>query len=157
MLAAGVALAACGGDDESTTSVESSDADFVIGASVPLTGGLESVGPAGEKAARLAVAQLEEALGGETTVELVVADNETDPAASVDAARELVEGGADCIVGAWASTDTIDTATDVTIPGGILQISPAASADGITDLDDEGLLNRTVPPDSDQGLALATP
>ena len=51
MLAAGVALAACGGDDESTTSVESSDADFVIGASVPLTGGLESVGPAGEKAA----------------------------------------------------------------------------------------------------------
>ena len=37
----------------------------------------------------------------------------------------------------------------------MLLISPAATLDEITSLEDRGLINRTVPPDSDQGPVLA--
>jgi ABC-type branched-subunit amino acid transport system substrate-binding protein len=63
--------------------------------------------------------------------------------------------GATCITGAWASADTIPTAQSVSIPDGILQISPASTSDEITGLDDNGLINRTSPPDSFQGPTLA--
>ena len=60
-----------------------------------------------------------------------------------------------CITGAWASADTIPTAQSVSIPDGILQISPASTSDEITALDDDGLINRTSPPDIFQGPTLA--
>lgn len=157
VLALAAALAACGGDDSDSGS-EPSEADLLIGASVPLTGGLESVGPAGQKAAELALAQIEDAIatgGSGETVDLQVVDNATDPDTAVAAANELADAGATCITGAWASVDTIATANEVSIPGGILQISPASSDVGITKIKDDGLLNRTVLPDSAQGTALA--
>jgi ABC-type branched-subunit amino acid transport system substrate-binding protein len=74
----------------------------------------------------------------------------------VQAARKLVDSdNATCITGAWASADTIPTAQSVSIPDGILQISPASTSDEITGLDDDGLVNRTSPPDSFQGPTLA--
>ena len=51
--------------------------------------------------------------------------------------------------------DTIPTAQSVSIPDGVLQISPASTSDEITGLDDDGLVNRTSPPDSFQGPTLA--
>ncbi|MGH9033959.1 MAG: ABC transporter substrate-binding protein, partial [Acidimicrobiia bacterium] len=75
---------------------------------------------------------------------------------SVQAARKAVAEGASCIAGAWASADTIPVARSVTIREEILQISPASTSDEITGLDDDGLVNRTAPPDSFQGPALAT-
>lgn len=158
VLGLGFALTACGGSDDSSSGGEPSDADLVIGASVPLSGGLESVGPAGQKAAELAVTQIENAItaaGSDETIDLRVVDNETDPVVAVDAANELKDAGASCITGAWASVDTISTANEVSIPSGILQVSPASSSDAITSIDDNGLLNRTVLPDSAQGAALA--
>ena len=63
--------------------------------------------------------------------------------------------GAGCIVGPWAAADVVSAGRSVAIPDDILLISPAATLDEITNLEDRGLINRTVPPDSAQGPVLA--
>ena len=131
----------------------------MIGDSIPLTGDLADFGPPGQKASDLAVSEINKAIqqaGVDQTVKVVHEDNETSPQAAVQAARKLVDSdNATCITGAWASADTIPTAQSVSIPDGILQISPASTSDEITGMNDDGLLNRTAPPDSFQGPTLA--
>jgi branched-chain amino acid transport system substrate-binding protein len=150
-------LAACGGGDNEGGG--EAKLDLVIGDSIPLTGDLADFGPPGQKASDLAVDQINKAIqqaGVDHSVKVVHEDNETSPQPAVQAARKLVDSdGATCITGAWASADTLPTAQSVTIPEGILQISPASTADEITDLDDNGLVNRTSPPDKYQGPTLA--
>lgn len=156
VLAAG--LVACGDDDDDGGGGEASF-DLVIGDSVPLTGDLADFGPPGEKAADIAAAQINDAIeeaGVDQTVEVVHEDNETNPQAAVQVARKMIDtDGASCITGAWASADTIPTARSVTIREGVLQISPASTADEISTIEDDGLLNRTSPPDRFQGPTLA--
>jgi ABC-type branched-subunit amino acid transport system substrate-binding protein len=160
--AAGLALvlgvAACGGGDNEGGGGEAK-LDLVIGDSIPLTGDLADFGPPGEKASNLAVSVINKAIqqaGVDHTVKVVHEDNETSPQAAVQAARKMVDSdNASCITGAWASADTIPTAQSVAIPDGVLEISPASTSDEITGLDDDGLLNRTAPPDSFQGPTLA--
>ena len=152
-------LAACGGDDDGDGG--EAQLDLVIGDSVPLSGDLADFGPPGEKAADVAIDQINEAIdeaGVDHTVEIVHEDNSggADPQAAVQAARKLVESdGASCIAGAWASADTIPTAESVAIPEEVLLISPASTSDEITGLEDDGLVNRTSPPDSFQGPTLS--
>jgi branched-chain amino acid transport system substrate-binding protein len=163
LLAAG--LASCGGGGGGGDTIVGEDTvgsgtqlELMIGESVPLTGGLSSVGPGGEKAAGVALQQIGQAIattGAPQTVKLVTADNATNAQVAVQAAKELAAKGASCIAGAWASTETIPTAQSVSIPQGILEISPASSADEISTLKDRGLLNRTVFPDRVQGIPLA--
>src|SRR5215207_10316932 len=153
-------LAACGGDDDDGGGGGGEQSlDLVIGDSIPLTGDLSDFGPPGEKASDIAVDQINKAIqeaGVDHTVKVVHEDNETSPQAAVQAARKMVDSdGATCITGAWASADTIPTAQSVAIPDGILLISPASTSDEITPLDDDGLVNRTAPPDSFQGPTLA--
>jgi ABC-type branched-subunit amino acid transport system substrate-binding protein len=154
-------VAACGGDDDDDGGGGGeATLDLTIGDSIPLTGDLADFGPPGQKASDLAVAQINDAVqqaGVDHTVTVVHEDNETTPQPAVQAARKMVDAdGANCITGAWASADTIPTAQSVTIPGGILQISPASTAPAITDIDDDGLLNRTAPPDTFQAATLAS-
>ena len=154
-------VAACGDDDDDGGGGGGGETqlDLVIGDSIPLTGDLADFGPPGQKAADLAVAQINDAIstaGVDHTVEIVHEDNETNPQAAVQAARKMVDSdNASCLLGAWASSDTIPTAQSVSIPDGVLQISPASTSDEITGLDDDGLMNRTAPPDSFQGPVLA--
>ena len=155
-------VAACGGDDDDDDGGGSGgeeQIDLVIGDSVPLTGDLAPFGPPGQKASDLAIAQINDAIGTagvDHTVSVVHEDNETNEQAAVSAARKLVDSdGATCITGAWASSDTEPTAQSVTIPEGILQISPASTSAELTDIDDNGLLNRTPPADNLQGPVLA--
>jgi branched-chain amino acid transport system substrate-binding protein len=152
-------LAACGGGDDNDGGGGGGKVDLTIGDSIPLTGDLSDYGPPGQKASDLAVSEITKAIqqaGSDDSVKVVHEDNETSPQAAVQAARKLVDSdNASCITGAWASSDTIPTAQSVSIPDGVLQISPASTADEITDLDDDGLLNRTSPPDSFQGPTLA--
>ena len=146
-------VAACGDDDDDDGGGGGGEAqlDLVIGDSIPLTGDLSDFGPPGQKASDVAATQITDAIkaaGVDHTVKVVHEDNETNPQAAVQAARKLVDSdGASCITGAWASADTIPTAQSVSIPDGILQISPASTSDEITALDDDGLINRTSPPD----------
>jgi branched-chain amino acid transport system substrate-binding protein len=153
-------VAACGDDDDDDGGGGGGEAslDLTIGDSIALTGGLGDFGPPGQKASDLAIEQINAAIeeaGVDHTVTVSHEDNETNPQAAVQAARKLVGDGATCITGAWASADTIPTAQSVSIPEGILQISPASTSDEITPLDDDGLINRTAPPDSFQGPTLA--
>jgi branched-chain amino acid transport system substrate-binding protein len=153
-------VVACGSDDDGGGGGGGEQQlDLVIGNSVPLTGDLADFGPPGEKAANIAAAQITDAIaeaGVDHSVKVVTEDNETNPQAAVQAARKMVDSdGASCITGAWASSDTIPTAQSVSIPDGVLQISPASTSDEITSLDDNGLVNRTSPPDSFQGPTLA--
>ncbi len=160
-------LTACGSDDEdeggTTAEVTGGEEtlDLVIGDSLPLSGDLADFGPPGEKAADIAVDQINSAIeesGVDHTVEIVHEDNcgGADQQCAVQAARKLVDSdGASCIAGAWASADTIPTAESVAIPDETVLISPASTSDEITGLDDDGLVNRTSPPDSFQGPTLA--
>jgi ABC-type branched-subunit amino acid transport system substrate-binding protein len=163
-LALSFGLAACGDDDDegdgATADIAGGEEslELTIGDSIPLTGDLADFGPPGEKAADLAVDEINAAIeevGADHTVEIVHEDNETNPQAAVQAARSMVSDGASCIAGAWASADTIPTARSVSTREGILQISPASTSDEITTLEDDNLLNRTSPPDAFQGPTLA--
>jgi branched-chain amino acid transport system substrate-binding protein len=160
-LALSLFAAACGNDNEGGggANLTTASATIKAGSLPPLTGDLSDFGPPGEKASDLAVSEINRGIqeaGVDHTVKVVHEDNETSPQAAVQAARKMVDSdGATCITGAWASADTIPTAQSVSIPDGILQISPASTSDEITGLDDNGLMNRTAPPDSFQGPTLA--
>jgi len=152
VFAASVGLGACGGGDNN------GKFDLTIGDIVPLTGALSDFGPPGRKAADLAIDQIRKAIKADNldqTVKIQHEDEQTDPQASVSAARKLVDAGAGCIAGAWASADTIPTAKSVTIKEKVMQISPASTAASIAKLDDDGYLGRTAPPDTLQAKALA--
>ena len=153
-----LALASCGGGGGGggETSL-----DVTIGDSVPLSGGLADFGPPGEKAADVAIDVINDSIeesGVDHTVNIVHEDNcgGDDQQCAVQAARKMVQSDdASCIAGAWASADTIPTAESVAIPEEVLLISPASTSDEITGLDDDGLINRTAPPDSFQGPTLS--
>ena len=156
-------VAACGSGSGSDSSSSSSGGgatslDLTIGNLVPLSGDLADFGPPGQKAAELAVSQINSAIdetGDDHTVTLQTEDDQTNDQAGVQAARKLVDGGASCIAGSWASSVTIPVSRSVTSRNGVLQISPASTSDEITGLEDNNLLDRTVPPDSFQGPVLA--
>lgn len=166
-LAFAMGIAACGDDEDegggTTAEITGGETtlDLVVGDSIPLSGDLADFGPPGEKAADIAVDEINAAIeeaGVDHTVSVVHEDNcgGADQQCAVQAARKLVDSdGASCIAGAWASADTIPTAESVAIPDEVLLISPASTSDEITGLDDGGLVNRTSPPDSFQGPTLA--
>jgi ABC-type branched-subunit amino acid transport system substrate-binding protein len=166
LVVAGLSLgiAACGDDDDDAGDEgggEETSLELVVGDSVPLSGDLADFGPPGEKAANLALEEINAAIedvGADHTVELIHEDNcgGADQQCAVQAARKLVDSdGASCIAGAWASADTIPTAESVTIPNDVVLVSPASTSDEITGLEDNGTVNRTAPPDSFQGPTLA--
>ena len=155
-------LAACGDDDDETTGGGGGDGgaaqiDLTVGNLVPLTGDLSDFGPAGRKAADLAAQEINAAIkqaGVEHTVE-VVTEDAPDTQGATQAARKVISDGGTCMSGAYASTDTLPVARSVTVREGVMLISPASTADQLTDLDDDGLFSRTAPPDALQGKALA--
>ncbi|MGH2782897.1 MAG: ABC transporter substrate-binding protein, partial [Thermoleophilaceae bacterium] len=123
-------LVACGDDDDDggggEPTGEQASLELVIGDLVPLTGDLSDFGPPGRKAADLAVQEIRQAAkeaGADHQVRITHEDTQTQPQASVQAARKAVAEGASCIAGAWASADTIPVARSVTIREEILQIS----------------------------------
>ena len=165
-------LAACGDDDEeggggggaaATTSgggeAPNASFDLQIGDLVPLTGDLSAFGPPGRKASDLAVEQIKEAVqeAGVSGVNVSVkhADSQTQEQAAVQAARQLASGGAGCLTGAWASSNTIPVGTSVAARQRIPLISPASTSAQITDLEDNDFVFRTAPSDNLQAQALA--
>jgi ABC-type branched-subunit amino acid transport system substrate-binding protein len=152
-------VAACGDDDDDDGGGGEATLNLTVGDSIPLTGDLAPFGPPGQKAADMAIDQINQAIqqaGVDHTVNIVHEDNETTPQAAVQAARKMVSSdGASCIAGAWASADSLPTAQSVSVPEGVLQISPASTSTELTAVDDNGLLNRVPPADNLQGAVLA--
>jgi len=128
-----------------------------IGLLLPKTGSLEAFGSPTRNGAALAIEHLT-AAGYE--VETVDVDSQSDATAGVEAAQQLVDKDeVTVIVGAVSSAVTLAVAEQVTIPNGILHISPGSSASNITNLEaDNGkdLLFRTNISDALQGIQLAT-
>jgi len=88
-------------------------------------------------------------------LQIIVADSKGTAEGSVNAATKLVSvDNVAAIVGALTSNSTIAAAHGVTIPNGVLLISPASTAPLITTLEDNDLVFRTVPSDSYQGWML---
>ncbi len=91
------------------------------------------------------------------TLSLVVADGQCDAKAAVDAANKLVNvEQVVAIVGGICSGATIGAAEAVTVPAGVVSVSPSATSPAITGLDDKDLVFRTAPSDAYQGVALAS-
>jgi branched-chain amino acid transport system substrate-binding protein len=157
-------LVACGDDEEDGGGGAAAEAppetsfELMVGDLVPLTGDLSVFGPAGRKAADLAVEEIDSAVGevgSDITVSIEHADTETASQAAVQAARRLISNGASCLTGAWASSNTIPVGTSVASRQRVPQISPASTSAEITGLEDDGFVFRTAPSDNLQGVALA--
>jgi ABC-type branched-subunit amino acid transport system substrate-binding protein len=137
-------ISACGGGDDEEESPQPRF-DLVIGDLVPLSGDLAELGPAGQKAADLALDRINSAIretGAAQSVEIVHVDNGSDPTAAAQAAQRMVDGhGAGCLVGAWSAEDSLEVAESVAIPEGVLQISPAPGNEEVSKLNDEELVN----------------
>ena len=155
------ALTANAGVTRAGVSPASCAFDLKVGDVLPFTGDLAAYGGNMDRAVKLAV-DLENkslATAGMTgaKVELVGSeDGQTQASASVEAATKLIKTqGANVIIGEMASGATIPMAQSVTIPDGIVTLSPTASAPQISTIKDHSLLWRLYPSDSLQGKVLA--
>jgi branched-chain amino acid transport system substrate-binding protein len=153
ILATLMGAAACGGEGSRRTRLE-----LTIGVLLPLTGPRQQLGDAGRRSVDVAVQEIRDAVRAQRSdheLTLKEADEGADPGATLRAAQKLSRQGVDCVVGAWASADTLSAASGTLVKDDVLTISPASSDDSISRMTDTGLLNRTVLPDSRQGPALA--
>lgn len=160
VVAAGVmalALAACGGSSSSGSN--GGTVNLKIGDIVPLTGPAAVFGPSWDKAARIAVADANnaaKAAGLNLHVTLATGDEGSSPQTATTATQQLVSQGATCILGGLSSSDSIAMAKGVTIPAHVVQISPASSSVLYGDLHSQGQLTfRTIPSDALQSELLA--
>ncbi|MBI4923786.1 MAG: ABC transporter substrate-binding protein [Devosia nanyangense] len=133
-------------------------ADVTVGILGDLTGPIESLAPPIVAGAQLAFDQVNAQGGilGGGKLTVVVGDSACDPSVAGPAADKLVNTDkVTAIVGAFCTGATIGAATAAGIPGGVVQISPSASAPALTTLEDNDLVFRTTPSDAFQGVKLA--
>ncbi len=129
-----------------------------VGALMGITGPLANFIPPILNAARLAEKDVNDGggiLGGEK-FSLVVVDGQAAAQPSVDAASKLVNlENVAAIMGGLSSGATIASANAVSIPNGVLQLSPTSTSPAMTDMEDNDFLFRIVPSDNYQGQVLA--
>ena len=136
---------------------ESDGGDTTIGTVLPVSGDLSTLGPGMQKAIDLAFELVNEAggvNGGE--ISALHRDSGTSEQVGTDAASGLVNvDGVNIVLGAVSSGVTIAIAESVTIPGGVLHISPASSSNAITALADNDMVFRTRVNDAVKSQVLA--
>jgi branched-chain amino acid transport system substrate-binding protein len=152
-------LAACGGGGAGGNGPGPKSLDLVIGNVMPLSGGSKALGQSGEKASRVALAEINDAIqasGADHRIRLVNVDQGADADSAVASVESVVKGdGASCVTGPWSSQAVARSAQEVSIPARVLQISPVATGDDVADLDDHDLVDSTALPVSAEGEALA--
>ena len=131
--------------------------DVKIGILGDLTGPIESLAPPIVAGAQLAFDHVN-AQGGILDggqVVSITGDSACDPSVAGPAADKLVNTDqVTAMVGAFCTGATIGAATAAGIPGGVVMISPSASAPAVTTVEDSDLLYRTTPSDAFQGVKL---
>lgn len=143
--------------------IRAAPSPITLGQIAPMTGSAAEFGPFYQDAAQLAVDQINKAssevFGGPLINKLVTEDTNTLPTPAIESARKLVNAdGVPAIIGAWSSGVTVATATSVSIPNGVLQISNGSTSPLISVLpedSDTDLLFRTTSPDTFQGVVVA--
>jgi len=166
LAASAISLSACSSTTPTTTtsagtSTSSSAAaaaaePLTVGTLLPITGTLAFLGPPEIAGVGLAIDDINEAggvLGSE--VEEVSADSgdSTDMNVSTQGATELINGGADVVIGAASSSVSLNVVDQIT-EAGIMMISPANTSTTLSGY--SPLYSRTAPPDTVQGAALGS-
>ena len=132
--------------------------DVKIGALNALTGPIPDLAAVILEAEQAAVAHINAnggMWGGDTLV-LASGDSGCDAKAGVDAATKLVNvEQVSIIVGPLCSGATIGATQAVTIPAGVVNISPSATSPAITGLEDNDSVFRVCPSDAYQGVTIA--
>jgi ABC-type branched-subunit amino acid transport system substrate-binding protein len=155
-------MMACGEDEEDgeetpAAGTPAAEGALKIGILFDFTGDLAEFGPNMENGAKLAAKQVNDAggiLGSD--IELKRADSQTSATAAVPAAQNLVDAeGVQAIVGSLSSGVTLAVAEAVTVPEGVIQISPASTSPALSAVEDNDFLFRTTLSDAAQGLILA--
>ena len=128
-----------------------------IGTLIDTTGDLAIFGPSIVLATDLAALLINEAGGIDgRPVELIHRDSGTSPQIATDAASALVNvDGVEAIVGSLSSGVTLAVAESVTIPNGVVLVSPASTSPAISSLDDNDTVFRTTVSDALQGVIAA--
>lgn len=135
----------------------SRDKVVFIGSLIPVSPPYDAITVPLQNAIELAIDDFNDTtlLPGGRKVAWIACDDQGQSEIAVTAARHLVEEvGAPAIIGPTFSEEVLHVAEEVTIPGGTLLISPTGSNKTITDLDDKGLVWRTIPSDVYQASAL---
>ncbi len=142
-----------------TSRTSSASLRLKIGALIAETGTSGVYGPSWEKSVNMAASVVNAAAkkaGVDLQVSLDVADNQSDPVATVSAAQKLVADGSTCLVGTSSSATTTSAATSVAIPQGIPIIAPSSTSSSLTPLHAQGGLTfRTVAADPLEAAGLA--
>lgn len=146
---------------------------FIFGSIHPTkapSAGDADVGIAMEESIKLALSELQSSAKGlpipndtaRREVVMIGCSDNAETADSITAAKHLVENvGVQAIIGGAFSGITLETTTQVTIPGKALFITASGTSPAITDLSDKpagaqyGLVWRTVPSDNFQANAVA--
>ena len=142
-------------EESSAPSSPAREADGVltVGTILPQTGNLSFLGPPEFAGVDLAAAEIS-ATDYEFEVEVVGRDSgDADTDIATQSAGELIDLGADVVVGA-ASSGVSFTFVDQLVDAGVVQISPANTSPDFTDYDDNGFYWRTAPSDVLQGRVL---
>lgn len=149
-----------GTDSSPAASADSSGEALKLATLLPLTGDLAQYGGPMQDSVNFLVETVNACDGvlGQP-IELISADDETNPAAGATAMTKLAEvdrvGG---VVGAAASSVS-SAAVDIAVRNEVVQISPASTSPVFTERAEKGEFNgfwfRTAPPDTFQGEALA--
>ncbi|MDU8502134.1 ABC transporter substrate-binding protein [Pseudomonas syringae] len=136
----------------------SAQADVPLGLLGGITGGTAAMAPQIVKAYDLAVKQVNEQggiLNGEKLVG-IKSDDGCNPQLGADSATKLVNvSKVVAVAGPWCSGAVLAAANSVTIPAGVVLVTPAGTSPEITKLNDKDTVFRTIPSDEYQGQALA--
>lgn len=154
IIASGLTLIAC---DEKKDEQAANGQDTKIGILFDVTGPIANFIPPIMDSVKLAEKEINEGggiLNGKMVT--VVGDTTGSTQGAVDAATKLVNvENVPVVVGALMSGTTLAAANAVTIPSGVLQISPTATSPDLTTLNDNDYVFRIVPSDTYQGIVLA--
>ncbi|MCK6397055.1 ABC transporter substrate-binding protein [Thauera aminoaromatica] len=132
--------------------------DVKLGLMAAISGPIAALAPPMAAASKLAVAHVNEQggilKGGK--LEVVLGDSACNPQNATDVATKAVNiDRVIAVVGPACSGAVLASANSVTIPAGVLMITPSGTSPEITKLKDKDLVYRTLPSDDYQGRALA--
>jgi branched-chain amino acid transport system substrate-binding protein len=133
--------------------VREADGVLTVGTILPQTGNLSFLGPPEFAGVDLAAKEISDS---DYDYEVKVVDRDSgdaDTDIATQSAGELIDLGADVVVGA-ASSGVSFTFIDQLVDAGVVQISPANTSPDFTKYDDNGFYWRTAPSDVLQGRVL---
>ena len=133
-------LAACGGNDTSTTddggsdSTESTGTAFKIGVIGPMTGGAAIYGTCVANSAQIAVDEIN-ALGGDIQFELLTEDDTNDAETAVNAYNALMGEGMQILLGTVTTTPAL-AVVPYTYDERVFTLTPSGSGDDVIENND---------------------